>query len=186
MPSTSAPFGLEPYNHASGQVITVAGPIASGYASTIYKHAPVKMLADGTIGVAAAGDALIGTFLGVRYIDSTGKPVNSNYWPASTVATDIVAFYTRDPGTLYKIQASATLAQTAVGNNVDFTVTSAGSAALGTSACMADAATLATTSAQLQIVGFANGPHSAAGDTYPWLVVRIYEHQLSAIPTAGV
>jgi hypothetical protein len=185
MPSTSNPFGLRPAKHASGLVRRENGTIASGYATAIFKHSPVKMLSDGTIGAAAAGDSIIGTFLGCEYIDSVGRVIKDNQWVAATAGTNIVAYFTRDQGALYEIQADATLAQTAVGTNVDISSVG-GNAVTGLATCMAAASTSATTSSTLQIVDFRPGPDNAPGDTYPILIVRIFEHQLAAIPTAGV
>jgi hypothetical protein len=158
--------------------------IASGYATTIYRHGPVKMLADGTIGAAAAGEAFVGVLMGVEYRDSTGKPCGG-HWPASTVATDIVAYITRDPNIIYEIQASATLSQTHVGNLVDLGSAGSGNAALGVSTATADAATAGTASAQLQILGFQPAHNNVPGDAYPILQVRIAEHQLSGWDSAG-
>lgn len=184
MTATAAPFGLRPAKHASGQIRTEAVTIATGYATTIYRHGPVKMLADGTIGAAAAGEAFVGVLMGVEYKDSTGKPCGG-HWPASTAATDIVAYITRDPNIIYEIQATATIAQTGVGNLVDLAAAGSGSAALGTSIASADAATLGTASAQLQILGFQPAHNNAAGDAFPILQVRIAEHQLSGWDSAG-
>lgn len=186
MTATSAPFGLRPARHNSGQIRSEAVTIASAYASTIYKHAPVKMLSDGTIGLAVAGDAFVGVLLGVDYKDANGKPSVSPMWTANTVATDIVAYITRDPDIIYEIQATATLAQTNVGNLVDISNETTGVAGeIGTSTATANAATAGTASAQLQILGFAPGPDNVAGDAFPVLRVRIAEHQLSGWDSGG-
>jgi hypothetical protein len=183
MTATAAPFGLRPINHASGQVRVEVGTIASGYGTAIYKNGPVTMLSDGTIGAAAVGDSLVGSFQGCRYIDSTGKPTYSNYWPASTVATEIVVEFTRDPEIRYEIQCAGTIAQTAIGNKADFSAVG-GSAIAGSTASIS--ATTATTTAQLQILEFRPGPDNAAGDAFPIVIVRIAEHQLTFPTTAGI
>jgi hypothetical protein len=184
MTATAAPFGLRPINHASGQVRVEVGTIASAYGTAIYKNGPVTMLSDGTIGAAGVGDSLIGSFQGCRYIDAQGKPTYSNYWPASTVATEIVAEFTRDPEIRYEIQCAGTIAQTVVGNKADF-ASVAGVAATGQSAASISATT-ATTTAQLQILEFRPGPDNAAGDAFPIVIVRIAEHQLVFPTTAGI
>lgn len=186
MTATSAPFGLRPVRHNSGQVRQEVGTIASAYASNIYKHAPVKMLADGTLGLAAAGDAFVGVLIGVKYTDATGKPCYSPMWTANTVGTDIEAYFTRDPDILYEIQATGTLAQTNVGNLVDISNEGTGVALeVGVSTATANHSTAGTASAQLQILGFRPGPDNAAGDAFPVLIVRIAEHQLSGWDSAG-
>lgn len=190
MTATSAPFGLRPVKHASGQIRIETAEIASGFATAIFKHSPVKMASDGTIQSVSAGEPFVGVMLGVDYIDATGRPC-TGHWPAGQTlqsGTKAVARITRDPAIIYEIQASATLAQTAVGNNVDFLVAAddTGNAITGLSTAAADAATLATTAAQLQILGFRPAPDNEPGDAFPVLQVRIYEHQLAAAPTAGV
>jgi len=184
MTATSAPFGLRPAKHPSGQVRVEVGTIATGYATTIYRNGPVKMLNDGTLGAAAAGDAFVGCLIGVEYKDSTGKPCGGP-WIASTAATDIVAYFTRDPDIIYEIQASGSITQTHVGNLVDLASAGAGSAALGTSTATADATSPDTASAQLQILGFMPGPANAPGDAYTVVQVRIAEHQLSGWDSGG-
>lgn len=187
MPSTSAPFGLRPVKHASGNIRHEVGTIATGYASAIYKYSPVKMLSDGTIGVAAAGEAFVGAFLGCEYKDATGKPCRG-YWPAAQTATDIVAYFTMDPEIIYEIQAEGTLTVNNIGNMADFDAAAddTGSTVTELSSAMMDTGVVGTTTAQLQIIGAAPGPHNAITDTYPILRVKIAEHQLRSAPTAGV
>jgi hypothetical protein len=186
MPSTSAPFGLRPARHGAGGTIRPeARTIATGYASSIYRGQLVKLATDGTIAAAAAGDAAIGVFDGVEYLTTAGERVVSPYWPASTAATEIVAYVYEDPEIFYEVQASATLAQTAVGNCADITGVS-GSTVTGQSTQMLDASSASTTTAQLSIQGFSRATGNAAGDTYPVVVVKIAEHQFRAFPAAGV
>jgi hypothetical protein len=186
MTAVSAPFGLRPARHRSaGLIRTEIATIATGYASTIYKGAPVKMLSDGTIGLAAAGDAFVGVLMGVEYNDSLGKPTKG-HWIANTAGTDIVAYITTDPDIIYHIQATATLAQTHVGNLLDISNEGTGVALeAGTSTATANAASVGTVSAQLQILGFRPGPDNVQGDAFPILEVRIAEHQLSGWDSAG-
>ena len=65
------------------------------------------MLATGTIGVAAAGDVLLGSLNGVFYTDaSTSKPTWANHLEASNTATDIVGFVADDPYERFEIQSN--------------------------------------------------------------------------------
>ena len=67
-------------------------------ATAIFQNDPVEMLATGTIGVAAAGDVLLGALNGVFFTDaSTSKPTFANHLKASNTATDIVGFVADDP-----------------------------------------------------------------------------------------
>ena len=79
--------------------------------SAIFFQDPVKALAAGTIGVAAAGDVLLGSFNGCFFTDSsTSKPTFANHLSANNAATDIVGFVADDPYERFEIQSDNTLA----------------------------------------------------------------------------
>ena len=83
----------------------------SANATAIYQNDPVEILAAGTIGVAAAGDALLGPLTGVFYTDaSTSKPTWANHLKASNTATDIVGFVSDDPYERFEVQSSGATA----------------------------------------------------------------------------
>jgi hypothetical protein len=87
-------------------------------------------------------------------------------WTASTSATDIMAYVVDDPDIVFQAQGDATLAQTALGNNVAV-VQTAGSTSIGTSKNAIDSDTIATTKTlPVRILGFVDGPNSSVGDTY--------------------
>lgn len=184
MSSTNAPFGFRAAYSPSGTIREMAGTIASGYNTDIYTGQPVKMGSDGTIQVAAAGEALIGTFAGCQYLPSGAqRPVVSPSWPANTGATQIVAFYTMDPYLVYEIQADGSITQAEVGQQADFTNV-ANSNGLGYSTCTMDAATHDSGNYQLRIVGIANGINNAPGDAYTVVQVQIADHQYVATRNA--
>jgi hypothetical protein len=188
MTAVAAPFGLRPIAHGSGDVRPSAATIASGYANAIYKGSPVKMLSDGTIGVAAVGDAIVGSFQGCEYIDASGKP-SGGMWPAGQVATNIVAYITRDPNTVYEIQSAGSIAQVSLGECADFATGAAasGNAQTGLSTASISATMAATTGlATLQIVGFGRQVNNAPGDSFTIVHVRIAKHQLQASVAGGV
>lgn len=153
MGNTNTPFGMRPVRHMSGGVLrSTAYPagIPSAYAVSIYEGDPVTILNTGVIGVAAAGDALIGSFAGVQYTDSTGKPRWSSYWPAATVATDIIAYVYDDPNIVYKIRASSAATLTNIGENADI-IYASGTSTNGQSVVKLDAT--AASSRQLRVLG---------------------------------
>ena len=76
---------------------------------------------------------LLGIFRGCKFTNSSGEVVFSSYFPTATVSSDIVAFVEDDPDTLFEVQCTGSLAQTAVGNNVELAYT-AGSTKTGMSA----------------------------------------------------
>jgi len=179
MSATSAPFGLRPSHHNSGLIRPVAGVIITAYGTSIYQGAPVKIGTSGGIELAAAGDRSVGSFQGVEYTDSEGRRRVSNRWVASTAGTDIIAYYTRDPGIVYEIQANAALAVGDIGKQYDWNTATSGDSTTGLSTVALDVASSAA-NAGLQLLGAAPGPDNALTDTYPIVQVRISEHQLAA------
>lgn len=187
MTATSAGFGLRPLNHPSGIVRSEVGTIASGYANNIGENAPIAFASDGTIALAAAGGNALGSFQGCEFTPSDGRRRVSNFWPAAQVATEIVAYFTRDSAIVYEIQADATLAQTNVGNDADWTANGSSnlSTVTGISTVQLDASTASAAQAGLHILGFSLYPDNEVGDAFPIVQVRINESQLAA-PVAGI
>src|ERR1700753_2994551 len=126
MSTLSAPFGFRPSFHLGGTPVseTKRGAIATGYATNIAAGDCVKLVA-GVLQRAAAGDAFVGVLLGVEYTDANGKPNVSNYWPASTTATNIIASYTDDPYLTYEVQCNGSVAQSAGGAQATILATAA-------------------------------------------------------------
>jgi hypothetical protein len=157
--------------------------ILTGTASNILQNQPVKIIptstGEGTVAPAAIGDAFIGTFQGVEFTDSDGRRRVSNKWTASTAGTDINAYVTLDPTIVYQIQANATLTETSIGKQYDYTAISAGNVTVGLSQLMLDVASNAA-NAQLRVIGLTPGPDNAWGDAFPIVQVQISQHQFVA------
>jgi len=156
-------------------------------ASAIYQWDPVKAINTGTIGVAAAGDVLLGSLNGVFYTDaSTSKPTWANHLKASNTATDIVGFVADDPYQRFEIQSnnSGASAQTDVFNDADIAY-AAGATPNFVSKVELDDATLGATNGQLKIVGVSKDPDNSdlASANVNWVVI-INEHFLKQV--AGV
>lgn len=186
----SAPFGLKPSFHPSGVIRPVVGTITTGYASNIFMNSPVGIIADGSIALAAAGGVAVagacGTFQGVEYNPTaTGPRVVSNMWPAATAAVNIVAYFTQDPTIVYEIQANATLAQSAIGAQYDWSTndTNAGNTVTGLSSVTLNVASAAA-NAGLRVIGLTPGPDNAWGDPFPVVQVQLSEHQFVATVAA--
>jgi hypothetical protein len=179
MSATNAPFGLIPTFHPSGRVPDKRGVIASTYGTNIFMYSPVKLVAAGVLQAAAAGDAFVGTFLGVEYTDQTGLRIISNFWPASTTATDVFAYYTEDPYIQYRVQADGSLAATTIGESADFT-NIGGSTVTGYATSTMSATTGASQVKQLQIRDLWLDPANAWGDAFTVVVVSIANHQFTA------
>ena len=153
---------------------------------------PVKLTDDGVIQLGTSdgtrsgtvdGVTLLGTFAGVQYDDSTGKPSLSPFWPASTSGTNIIAWVYDDPEIIFDVQydnpSAGTTVQTAVGEECDWSVASpGGSTQVGLSTTKLTA--IQATSGQFQITGFSGNVEDALTDAYIVATVRINEHAYKA------
>lgn len=184
MSATAAPMGLVPVYHPSGNSTASAYPIASGYATNIFKGDPVILAAAGTVTAGTAAAALLGVFRGCQYTDSSGKPTFSNYWPASTVSSDAVAWVDTDLETVYEIQSQGSVIATSVGDEADVVIGS-GNTTTGLSTTALNT-TLAGAGAQKQfrIIGFGLAPDNAIADAYTVVRVTLAQSQLRAVTTA--
>jgi hypothetical protein len=192
MSSTSAPFGFRASFHNSGQMRPKAYVIASTYAANIFSGDPVKLTdngviqlgtSDGTRSGTTDGISLLGIFAGVQYLDATGKPTISPFFPSGTTGTEITAWVYDDPETLFDVQynnpSAGTTVQTAVGEECDWTVASpGGSTQTGLSNTYLTA--IQATSGQFQITGFGYEINDSLTDAYVVVTVRINEHHYKA------
>jgi hypothetical protein len=101
----------------------------------------------------------------------------SNYWPASTAYTagTCTAFFYNDPNIVYEIQADASVAQTAIGGEYNFTSVNVGtgSTTTGISAATLGVSTAVANGAQgaMRVVDYAPYVDNAWGDAYT--IVRV-------------
>ena len=183
MTTTSAPFGFRPTRSAhsgTGSEVPMEqldNAWATGLASTIGTGCPIKLVTDGTITLMAAGDAAFyGVFSGCFYVDSSGRERTSPLWVASTAATQIRALFWRNPFMEFFAQASATLAQSSIGdtaNHIAGTVNTL-------SGLSADQfGTLTGGNADFRVVGLAALQDNAWGDTFP--IVRCVPNRVNGI-----
>jgi hypothetical protein len=184
MSATSAPFGLRPAFHPSGldRAQALANGIASGYStSDILKGAPVRYNPSaGTIINATAGAVYSGAFAGVEFTDTTGRRRVSNYWPSGTTyqTGSCIAYFYNDNNIVYEIQTDATIAQTSIGNefnfsaNTGFTVTSGSNVTgLSTTGLGVSTAVGNGNPGDMRVVDIAPYADNAWGDTY--VIVRV-------------
>lgn len=194
MSAISAPFGFRPSFHNSGQMRPKAYTIASTFGANIFQGDPVKLTDNGVIQLGTSdglrtgttdGILLLGIFAGCQYLDSSGKPVVSPYWPSGTTATEIVAWVYDDPETLFDVQYTnpgtpgVTTMQTAVGEECDWTVASPGGSTR-TGLSNTQLGVIQATSGQFQITGFAYNINDSITDAYIVATVRINEHHYKA------
>ena len=181
MANQDSPFGLRAIGkigqNRDNQGLAEFSIAAS--ATAIFGQDPVKALNTGTIGVAAAGDSLLGALNGVFFTDAnTSKPTFANHLLASNTATDIVGFVSDDPYERFEIQSDNTLAsaQADVFFNYDLTY-AAGDSANYVSGVELDDSTGVSTAAQLKVVGVSKDPdNNTLGASHVNWVVQINEH----------
>jgi hypothetical protein len=182
-PTVSGPYGLKPVNLIGGQVFAGATrqiPIASAYDTNLLNGDLVKIVSSGTLEKDAGTTTAtpVGVFLGCRYTDpNLGYELYSQYFPANTVADDIVAYVADDPDQLYKVAVVsgttviAGVGRTVVGNNMSL-VQNAGSTQSGNSKVAVLSSSAATTnSLPIRVIDVVTETASAA-DTYVELIVK--------------
>ena len=187
MASTATPYGARPVGtlSASGSFTGKARAynIASGYATSIFAGDFVKLVAAGVVEKDTGTATLtpIGIFVGCEYTDpNTGQLVQDQYWPASTVASDAVAFVIDDPFVLFEIQADGSIAQADLGLNAGV-VQTAGSTTVKRSKNALDQSTAATTNTlPLRIVDFVRRADTEAGDSFTDVVAKFNAGQAGA------
>lgn len=180
MANINAPFGFRPVSQtAGGSHRTGSYTIASGYGTAIFEGDPVELTGTAdNIQRAAGGNAdNLGIFAGVEFTDANGDRKYQPYWPASQVATDIVAFVYDDPFTEFEVQTD-TLAAVDVGLLADWTFGVAGNTMYGRSGASLVASGGATSGQSFRIKKLANSPSRTdnAYGAYAVAVVQWAEH----------
>jgi hypothetical protein len=192
MATTATPMGAEPTDTLSasgsftGKVRHIK--VASGYGTAIFYGDFVKLVSTGTVEKDTGTTTLtpVGVFVGCAFTSPTTDELTfSQTFPASTAASDIVAYVVDDPNVLMRMQSDEAIAQTGLGNNVAV-VQTAGSTSIGRSKNAVDGSSIATTNTlPLRIIDFVDGPTSAVGDAFTDVIVKFNAgHQYSN--TTGV
>lgn len=201
-PTIDKTYGFKPVNRLDG--LPYAGairqiPIAAGNATNIFYGDTVAIDTSGFLVAKAAtssGDA-VGVFLGCSYVNSSGQPVQGQYYPASSSTATALAFgyVVDDPNAVFKVVATSgqntvpvAFTRAIVGANVAMSVT-AGNTATGDSFYGIDGATAATTATlPVRVVDVvpdtATGPANASATTYFEFLVKFNLHQYNN--TTGV
>ena len=197
-PTVDAPYGLVPVNLIGGQPYagsTRQMKIASGYATNIFNGDVVIRAADGTIqketGTATVtATGVIGVFVGCTYTDpNTEQKVFKQYYPASTVASDIQAYVVDDPDALFKVavvSSGTTIAgtgYTSIGSNAAL-VQNSGSTTTGNSKVAING--IATTlSLPMRIVDVVEETTDASGNYTEVIVKWNAPYENSNVATGG-
>ena len=201
MASTATPYGFRPVNLVGGQPYagsTRQIKIASAYNTNLFNGQIVSIVAAGTIQlVTTNGDnstpfpaGTVGVFVGVSYTDpNSNQKVFAQNWPASTVASDAMAYVVDDPSVLLRVQADATVAQSALGSNAHLAAvqsTSTGSTVSGNSNTALDATVATTSGFAFRIVDFVNEPNATVGDEFTDVLVKFNPDAHSYLNKTGI
>jgi hypothetical protein len=193
-PTVSGPSGLVPVKLVSGVPfvgVTRQYSIASGYNTNIFNGDAVQLLTGGTISRDTADAAMtpIGVFLGCTYTDpSLGYQLFSQYYPANTAASDIMAYVADGTDVLFKVAVLSSgagstpvigdLAITDLGANVAM-INNNGDTATGNSRCGISDTTATTNSLPLRIVELVEETKNSSGGFTEALVKWNAGHQMN-------
>ena len=139
MANQDAAFGLRPIGRIGGTPYTGGQNryrIAANYGTAIFQGDMVMQVTGGTVEIHADGGTvpIVGVFNGCQYTDpTTGEQKFSNFYPASTNASDLIAFIIDDPMVIFEVQADAAFPVADLFGNFDVVYTSAGSTTTGIS-----------------------------------------------------
>lgn len=184
MTATAAPFGFRPVFHPTGLDRGIKRTIAGGYASNIFKGAPVILATTGSIIIGTAAADILGIFNGVEYQDTTSKPNYSPYWPASQAVltgSAPIAYVWEDPATVFEVQANGPVAAAAVGDQADVVNPGAGNTMTGQStAALSSTMAGVGVQAQFRVYGLGGGLDNAWGDLFTIVQVQMARQQFVA------
>ncbi len=181
-PTIAAPYGLRPVQLIGGQYFagsTRQISIATGSGTSIFFGDVVKLINTGTIGKDVATDSAtpVGVFMGCTYTDpNSNQKVFKQYYPASTTASDIMAYVCDDPDALFKVAVcSATtvmggVVQTAIGENA-ILIQNTGSTITGDSAVAVGSTTATTSTWPVRIIDLVPETVNSAG-SYTEVIVK--------------
>lgn len=192
MTANATPFGLRPVGQLdSGSLEPLRQyPIASGYGTAIATGDIVQLVENTNVVTiekqAGTGDTttaidIVGIFMGCTYTDpNLGYVVHSQLWPASTVASDAMAYVVDDPDVLFEIQADGAPANTSavIGKNFAL-VQTAPNTSIKASRVALDISTIST-DPQLPIrcIDYKGGSFGdEKGTAYPIMVCKFNYHQ---------
>jgi len=194
-PTVAGPYGLVPVKLLSGTPfagVTRHYGIASGYATSIFNGDAVKLVTGGTVERDTFDAAMtpIGVFVGCSFTDpSTEQKTFKQYYPASTVASDIEAYVVDATDILFKVAVVSSgttigdLAITDIGANVAG-VDNTGSTVTGNSKCAISDTSATTNTLPFRIVSLVEETKNASGGYTEALVKWNAGHQFDN--TTGV
>lgn len=192
MANTLGKFGLRPSRQLNGSPFINAQNryrISANNTTAIFQGDLVIPTTSGVVTryVAGTSSPVVGVFNGCFYTDpTTQKPTWRNYYPASTNASDIIAFVIDGPDTVFEIDANASFVVADLFQNYSVTNVS-GSTLSGISQVQLDVSTSGTASTfVVQAIDISQDPlNSDLTVSNANIMVRINNHFYKA-GTAGL
>jgi hypothetical protein len=201
-PTIDKTYGFKPINRLDG--LPYAGairqiPVAPAYATAILNGDTVAIDTNGYLvakTATATGDS-VGVLVGCSYVNSSGQPVQGQYYPAAQSTSTAMAFgyVVDDPNAVFKVVATVASSTTPtaysraiVGSNVAL-VAGAGSTTTGDSAYGIDGSSANTTNTlPVRVIDVvpdtATGAANVAATTYYEFLVKFNLHQYT--DTTGI
>ena len=193
MANKDAAFGMSPSRMIGGGVYTGGQSryrIAADYGTSIFQGDMVAQVTGGGVEVHADGGTvpIVGVFNGCMYTDpTTSEQKFSNYYPASTNASDIIAFVIDDPNVVFEIQADDIFPVADLLGNFDIVYTSAGSTVTGISGAELDVTTgAATSSLPLKAIDISGDPENSDVATANTNVLVVIQNHIFGVKGAGL
>jgi len=193
MANQDAAFGLRPVGRIGGTPFTGGQNryrIAANYGTSIFQGDMVMQVTGGGVEIHADGGTvpIVGVFNGCTYTDPTsGEVTFSNYYPASTNASDIIAFIIDDPMVVFEIQADAAFPIADLLGNFDVVYTSAGSTVTGISGAelkVTDGGT--ATSLSLKAIDISQDPENSDVASANTNVKVVIQNHIFGVKGAGL
>ncbi len=193
MANQDAAFGMKPVRMIGGAPYSGGQSryrIAANYGTSIFQGDMVTQVTGGGVEVHADGGTvpIVGVFNGCQYTDPTTKEqVFSNFYPASTNASDIIAFVIDDPMVVFEIQADSAYPIADLFGNHDIVYTTAGSTLTGISGAelkVADGGTGTTLS--LKAIDISQDPSNSDVAAAHTNVLVVIQNHVFGVKGAGL
>jgi|TARA_R100001198_G_scaffold90095_1_gene67027 hypothetical protein len=192
MANQDSAFGMRLVGRVGGPATNVQNRyrIAANYGTAIFQGDMVAQVTGGGVEVHADGGTvpIVGVFNGCRFTDpTTGKETFSNFYPASTNASDIEAFIIDDPMAIFEIQADDTFPVADLFGNFDIVYTSSGSTTTGISGAELDVTTGATTAnLPLKAIDISRDPNNSDVSSANTNVLVVIQNHIFGQKGAGL
>jgi len=193
MANNDAAFGMRPVRRVGGTPYTGGQSryrIAANYDTAIFQGDMVAQVTGGGVEVHADGGTvpIVGVFNGCSYTDpTTSEQVFSNYYPASTNTSDIIAYVIDDPMVVFEIQADDTFPVADLFGNFDIVYTSSGSTVTGISGAELNVTDGGTgTTLALKAIDISTDPENSDVASANTNVLVVIENHIFGVKGAGL